>query len=445
MQRTVQNDILSVPTVITDDSRLDSGNFYQNIIANELHSMESWASHLNQEDMDQIVTHLSNAKKRLIVGARSSYSAALWMGTLLNQLLGNTKVVHEFYDSNFEYLTEASEDTVVLLISFARYTKWSLKYAQIAKNHGAKILAITDSISSPAWRWQTTLSLQRSISMKWDLTPSHASIVCLTVLLQKSAKPGANPSVHDFMTWKNFIQTLIFFTNNNFRGGIIMQEILDIFLEKSKQHHSNIIYAQIYKNDLLKEEFRLFPVKTRLNIWSISKPFVAMAAGIAEREGLITLDEYIYPWFEKYFPSDPSENLYKIKIRDLLTMSSGQKDPLFFCDGPERYREKDWVRYFFQNDSFPYTPGTHFVYSNFCSYILSVLLEEKSGTGLLNYLRYRFFEPVGIPNPDWTLCPQGHCMAANGLYLTIDELARFGHLLLHEGSLNGKQIVPKNS
>ncbi len=41
-----------------------------------------------------------------------------------------------------------------------------------------------------------------------------------------------------------------------------MQEILDIFLEKSKHHHSNIIYAQIYKNDVLKEEFRLFPVKS---------------------------------------------------------------------------------------------------------------------------------------------------------------------------------------
>jgi len=106
---------------------------------------------LDTDDMDQIVTYLTNAKKRLIVGARSSYSAALWMGTLLNQLLGNTKVVHEFYDPHFEYLTEASEDTVVLLLSFARYTKWSLKYAQVAKNHGAKILAITDSISSPAW------------------------------------------------------------------------------------------------------------------------------------------------------------------------------------------------------------------------------------------------------------------------------------------------------
>ena len=139
MQRTVQNDILSIPTTTSDDT-LDNRNFYQNIIAKELHYIENWASHLNREDMDQIVTHLTNAKKRLIVGARSSYSAALWMGTLLNQLLGNTKVVHEFYDSNFEYLTEASEDTVVLLIS-----------AHVAKNHGAKILAVTDSISSPAW------------------------------------------------------------------------------------------------------------------------------------------------------------------------------------------------------------------------------------------------------------------------------------------------------
>ena len=85
-----------------------------------------------------------------------------------------------------------------------------------------------------------------------------------------------------------------------------MQEILDNFLEKSKHHHSNIIYAQIYKNDVLKEEFRLFPVKTRLNIWSISNPNVAMSYVNSEREGLITNDEYIYPWYEKYFQSDPN-------------------------------------------------------------------------------------------------------------------------------------------
>ena len=49
-----------------------------------------------------------------------------------------------------------------------------------------------------------------------------------------------------------------------------MQEILDIFLEKSKHHHSNIIYAQIYKNDVLKEEFQAI-----LDVQNIIAPAIA--------------------------------------------------------------------------------------------------------------------------------------------------------------------------
>ena len=37
-----------------------------------------------------------------------------------------------------------------------------------------------------------------------------------------------------------------------------MQEILDIFLEKSKHHHSNIIYAQIYKKRCFKRRIQAF-------------------------------------------------------------------------------------------------------------------------------------------------------------------------------------------
>ena len=51
------------------------------------------------------------------------------------------------------------------------------------------------------------------------------------------------------------------------------------------------------------------------------------------------------------------------------------------------------------------------------------------------------FEPIGIGNPDWTLCPKGHVHAANGLYFNIDELGNFGQMLLQEGLVNGRQIV----
>ena len=219
-----------------------------------------------------------------------------------------------------------------------------------------------------------------------------------------------------------------------------MHEILDIFLEKSKQHHSNIIYAQIYKNDVLKEEFRLFPVKTRLNIWSVSKPFVAMAAGIAEREGLITLDEYIYPWFEKYFPSNPSENLYKIKIRDLLTMCLGQEKGSLMGEQRPLYEEDNWVKMSLAIP-FKYKPGTHFVYNNVGPYLAGILVQRRSGCDLVSYLTPRLFSKLGIKRPTWETDPLGNSFGAGGLFLTLSELHKFGLFYLNKGRWNGKQIL----
>lgn len=83
------------------------------------------------------------------------------------------------------------------------------------------------------------------------------------------------------------------------------------------------------------------------------------------------------------------------------------------------------------------------MYSNFNTYILSCIIERQTGQNLLEYLRYRLFEPIGIGNPDWTLCPMGHVHAANGLFFNIDELGNFGELLLHYGDYKGHQIVPE--
>lgn len=222
-----------------------------------------------------------------------------------------------------------------------------------------------------------------------------------------------------------------------------MKEFMDLFLKKSAENHSNIIYVQAYENGRLEAEYKRFPVKTRLNVWSIAKAFTAMAAGIAEAEGVLGRDEYIYQDFRQYIPEQGLYNSHikKITVENLLTMSSGLREPLFFCDDPLRYQVKDWIRYYFTAGEFVHEPGSHFLYSNFNTYILSCMIEMRTGENLLDYLRDRLFEPIGIGNPDWTLCPKGHCMAANGLYLTIDELARFGHMLLHTGSYGGRQVV----
>ena len=230
--------------------------------------------------------------------------------------------------------------------------------------------------------------------------------------------------------------------SDNREGGYVMEGVLKGILNDAEKEGLHIIYAQLRQSCEIKAEFNRAINKTRLNTFSVSKSFVSAGVGIALDEGLISLDERICDSFEEYIPKNASENLLNTSIRHMLTMTTGLESPLFFTDGAEKYTVNDWIAYFF-NAEFSHTPGERFLYSNFNTYMISCLIEKRVGTNLLEYLRYRLFEPLGIGNPDWTLCPRGHVYAANGLYVNIDELASFGDMLLHYGEYKGKRIVPE--
>ena len=218
--------------------------------------------------------------------------------------------------------------------------------------------------------------------------------------------------------------------------------VLSRILKEAEDEGLHILYAQLRQGGEIKDEFKRAVNKTRLNAFSVSKSFVSAGAGIALEEGLISKDEKICDAFSEYVPKNASENLLDTKVEHLLTMTTGLAKPLFFADGAARYVVKDWIEYFF-NAEFDHAPGERFLYSNFNTYILSCLIEKRAGVNLLEYLRHRLFEHLDIGNPDWTLCPKGHVHAANGLYINIDELGRFGEMLLRYGEYNGKRIVPR--
>lgn len=219
-----------------------------------------------------------------------------------------------------------------------------------------------------------------------------------------------------------------------------MAEILEAYLRHVKEQNLNLLYAKVVQHGQVVEEYQRLAVKTRLNTWSMCKSMVSVGVGIAMEEGLLTLEEKLCDSFGDYLPANPNPNLLGLTVRHLLTMTTGLGNPLFFCDGPERYRIKDWIGYFF-GAPFTHAPGERFLYSNFNTYMLGCLIERKSGQKLLEYLRYRLFEPIGIGNPDWTDCPMGHTVAANGCFVTVDEMSRFGEFLLAGGQVNGRQLV----
>lgn len=187
----------------------------------------------------------------------------------------------------------------------------------------------------------------------------------------------------------------------------------------------------------------------RDNIHSVSKSFISMAIGMAMEEGILSLDERPAEIFADRLPDNPSENLMKITIGDMIKMATGHDyfilqgytgDPKY--PGRDELEDEDWVRYALSFDV-PYQPGTYWKYNNFGPYLCSVIIQDRTGQRLRDYLMPRLFKPLGIINPQWFESNAGYTLGCGGLHLNTTELSRFGQLLLNKGKWNGEQLVPE--
>ncbi len=174
-------------------------------------------------------------------------------------------------------------------------------------------------------------------------------------------------------------------------------------------------------------------------LYSVSKSFTSTAVGLAVAEGRLGIDDSVVSFFPEDAPAVVSPNLAAMKVRHLLTMSTGH----VAADLPDHLPdyEGSGARAFL---ALPVSeaPGTRFLYNTPASYMLSAIVTKLTGQRLLDYLQPRLFEPLGIDGATWEHDSAGIDMGGFGLRLRIDDLARFGQLYLQEGRWQGRQIVP---
>lgn len=173
-------------------------------------------------------------------------------------------------------------------------------------------------------------------------------------------------------------------------------------------------------------------------MFSVSKSFTSTAIGLAVADGLLSVEDPVTSFFPDIV-AEPSGNLAAMRVKHLLTMTTGHAQ-----DTTERLHERpdgDWVRAFFDRPV-EHEPGTFFVYNSGASYILSAIVQRLTGVTLLDYLRPRLFEPLGITGVSWDTCPKGITIGGWGLNLRTPDLARFGQLYLNNGVWRGRQLVP---
>lgn len=168
---------------------------------------------------------------------------------------------------------------------------------------------------------------------------------------------------------------------------------------------------------------------------STCKTITAIAVMFAVSEGLLCVEDTVLSFFPEYETLLTSKHVKQMKVEHLLTMTSCSK-----CTELTTIVEDDWVKAFLLTDC-QSEPGTEFIYNSMNTYMLAAILCKITEMSLLEYLRPRLFEPLGINHITWELCPKGIERGGWGMHLSLDGMLKVGLFLVNDGKYNEKQLI----
>lgn len=176
----------------------------------------------------------------------------------------------------------------------------------------------------------------------------------------------------------------------------------------------------------------------RHTMYSCSKSFTATAVGFAVQENRISLTDKVISFFPDQVPATVSATLADLTVKDALIMSDGQEpDPTLTIAA----KDSNWVKGFLSTPV-KYDPGTVFLYNSLGTYMLSAIVQKVTGLQIVEYLKPRLFEPLGIKDMDWESDTKGINTGGWGLRIKTEDMAKFAQLFLQKGNWNGKQLLP---
>ena len=178
------------------------------------------------------------------------------------------------------------------------------------------------------------------------------------------------------------------------------------------------------------------------DIRSASKSILSSILGCAIKDGYIgSIDQKIIDFFPEYKSDKLDTNIFKLKIKHLISMKSGFNIQETSEVYQQLYNSPDWVEHILQLQ-FDKEPGKKFNYHSFNTHILSATITKATGMSTLKYAKTALFSPLGITNIKWEKDPKGYYIGGWGLYMTAKDMLKFGELYLKNGIYGSNQLLP---
>lgn len=208
-----------------------------------------------------------------------------------------------------------------------------------------------------------------------------------------------------------------------------------------------VAYVIIKDSAILFEQYwEAYSPKSLSNSFSMAKSIVSLAMGCAIDDDFITsVDQPV----SDFFPEFNGYNGKPLTLRHLLTMSAG-------VDFQEAYSSpfSPTTQLYYGNDLHKIAfgmketeePGVNFVYQSGVTQLLAFIIEKATGERISTYVSRKLWTPMQAEeNAFWSLDKKDGMEKAYCCFNSnARDFARFGQLLLNNGSWNDKQLISES-
>ncbi|NOE27451.1 serine hydrolase [Ruegeria sp. HKCCD6157] len=182
--------------------------------------------------------------------------------------------------------------------------------------------------------------------------------------------------------------------------------------------------------------------------WSVAKSYLSALFGILLQEGAIdSLDDPVV----KYAPKLAGSAYDRATIRNVLNMASGVTFDEDYLDPKSDINrmgrvialggELDDFAASLQDSFAP--PSETWQYVSIDTHVLGMVIRGATGRSVADLLTEKILQPLGLERDGYYVTDgAGVAFVLGGLNFTTRDFARFGQMILQDGELNGRQVVP---
>ena len=150
MQEMIRDKLTSVQRIEVTKNRINNDDILSTVLNQDIEKIRKTLEETSKEDFKNAVSAIAKAKTIYIFAVRSSAALASFLGYYYSLIFENVKVISNYGETEIhEKLFRISSDDVIIGISFPRYSNAAIKAMTFAHHRGAKVIALTDSMSSP--------------------------------------------------------------------------------------------------------------------------------------------------------------------------------------------------------------------------------------------------------------------------------------------------------